>query len=242
MKQPIVACLTAGAWAAGLFGVLSLQYLPDRFFGEHSVCGPWGCGAPLPVLLACHGFWAVLFAPSVVYAAWRLEPTTVWRWGVSLLGLAGIALAAIAVWQALSWWPQVDSLQRQYLVQRYLFVLATLVDVPVLEMLVAGVTLYWAAIWRQRSWAALRARSSSSQGDGFPAVEPRPESNVQRQRGRFACSRRVRRLTVDRSRGAQSPTSSGKSKVQTHDPKAEFHGSGTGAFLPTLDFGPWTDL
>ncbi len=151
MKQPIVACLTAGAWAAALFGVLSLSYLPDRFFGEHSVCGPWGCGAPLPALLACHGFWLVLFAPATAYAARQLRPPTVWRIGAGLVSLAGIGLVAIAVWQAVAWWPQVDKSAHGYVVQRYLFVLATLVDVPVLETLVAGVTLWWAGLWRQEA-------------------------------------------------------------------------------------------
>ncbi len=148
MKQPIVACLMAGAWAAGLFGVLSLSYLPDRFFGEHSICGPWGTGAPPPALLACHGFWLVLFAPATVYAARRLRPPTVWRIGAGLIAAAGIGLVAIAAWQALTWWPRMDKSLHGYLVQRYLFVLATLVDVPVLETLMAGVTLWWAGLWR----------------------------------------------------------------------------------------------
>jgi hypothetical protein len=148
MRQPIVACLTALAWAAGLFGVLSPSYLPDRFFGEHSVCGPWGCGAPPPALLACHGFWLVLFAPATVYAARRLDPQNVWRLGASLVSLAGIALVGIAVWQAMTWWPQVDKSLHGYVIQRYLFVIGTLVDVSVLETLVAGVTLWWAGLWR----------------------------------------------------------------------------------------------
>ncbi len=148
MKPLISASLTAGTWAAGLLGVLSLQYLPDRFFGEHTVCGPWGCGAPPPALLACHGFWLLLFGPATLYAARRLPPATVWRLGAGLCGLAGAGLVAVAVWQAFAWWPNVDQSLHQYAVQRYLFVLATLVDVPVLEALLAGVTLWWAGVLR----------------------------------------------------------------------------------------------
>jgi hypothetical protein len=150
MKQPFVACLKAGAWAAALFGVLSLQHLPDRFFGDHSVCGPWGCGAPLPALLACHGFWLALFLPATIYIARRMSPQTVCRLGAGIVGLAGIGLVSIGVWQALTWWPHVDRSLHRYAFQRYLFVVATLVDVPVLETLVAGVTLWWASIWRHR--------------------------------------------------------------------------------------------
>lgn len=148
MKQPTATLLKTGAWTAALFGVLSLQYLPDRFFGEHTVCGSWGCGAPLPALLACHGFWLVLVAPATVYAARRLAPISVWRLGAGLVALAGIGFVAIAVWQGATWWQSVDPSLHRYAVQRYLFVLATLTDVPILETLVAGVTLWWAGIWR----------------------------------------------------------------------------------------------
>jgi hypothetical protein len=148
MKQAIVALLKAGVWVAVLLGVLSLQYLPDRFFGEHSVCGPWGCGAPPPALLACHGFWLVFFAPATVYAARRLAAISVWRLGAGLVSLAGLGLVAIAVWQAATWWQNVDPSLHRYAVERYLFVLATLVDVPVLETLLAGTTLWCVGIWR----------------------------------------------------------------------------------------------
>ncbi|HEV3303000.1 MAG TPA: hypothetical protein VG055_25335 [Planctomycetaceae bacterium] len=164
MTQPIAALLKAGAWAAALFGVLSLQYLPDRFFGEHSVCGPWGCGAPLPALLACHGFWLVLFAPATVYAARQLKPQTVWWLGAGLVSVAGVGLAGIAVWQAATWWQNVDPSLHRYAVERYLFVLATLVDVPVLETLVGGVTLWWAGIWRSGSAISTRARPGGPAG------------------------------------------------------------------------------
>jgi hypothetical protein len=147
--KPIVICAAAAAWAGGLLGVLSVQYLPDRFFGEHSVCGPWGCGAPPPALLACHGFWLVLFAPATIYATRRLSPQIVWRLGAGLVGLAGVALVAVGVWQGLTWWPAVDPSLHRYVGQRYLFVLATLTDVPVLETLLAGATLWCAGAWRR---------------------------------------------------------------------------------------------
>ena len=148
MKHPIVACSIAGAWTAALFGALSLSRLPDRVFGEHSVCGPWGCGAPLPALVACHGFWLVLFAPATIYAARRLRPHNVWRLGAGLVSLGLLGLLAVAVWQAMAWWPNVDKSLHRYAIERYLFVLATLVDVPVLETFAAGVMLWRAGISR----------------------------------------------------------------------------------------------
>jgi hypothetical protein len=165
--KPLVICLAAAAWAASLFGALALQYLPDRFFGEHSVCGPWGCGAPLPALLACHGFWLVLFAPATIFAARRLGPRAVWRVGAALVALAGVGLMSVGVWQALTWWPAVDNSLHRFASQRYLFVLATLVDVPVLETLLAGVTLWWAGIGRERP--AVVAQRLESQADSIQA-------------------------------------------------------------------------
>lgn len=152
----LVICLAAAAWAAGLLGVLSLQYLPDRFFGEHTVCGPWGCGAPLPALLACHGFWLVLFTPMTILAARCKSPRTVWRIGATLVALAGVGLVGVGVWQGLTWWPAVDKSLHRFAPQRYLFALATTVDVPVLEALLAGVTLWWAGLLRERAVVATR--------------------------------------------------------------------------------------
>jgi hypothetical protein len=174
MTQPIAALLKTGGWAVALFGVLSLQHLPDRFFGEHTVCGPWGCGAPLPALLACHGFWLVLFAPATVYAARQLKPQTVWRQGAGLVSLAGLGLVAVAVWQAVAWWPHVDKSLHGYALQRYLFVLATLVDVPILESLVAGVTLWWAGILRSVSAIPSQAEGQTAGADVGPLPRSEP--------------------------------------------------------------------
>jgi hypothetical protein len=92
----------------------------------------------------------VLFAPATIFAARRLEPRAVWRIGAALVTLASVELVGVGVWQALTWWPAVDNSLHRFAGQRYLFVLATLVDVPVLETLLAGVTLWWAGIWRER--------------------------------------------------------------------------------------------
>jgi hypothetical protein len=102
-----------------------------------------------------------------------LKPQTVWRQGAGLVSLAGLGLVAVAVWQAVAWWPHVDKSLHGYALQRYLFVLATLVDVPILESLVAGVTLWWAGILRSVS-------AIPSQAEGQPAgaadVGPLPRS------------------------------------------------------------------
>ena len=92
----------------------------------------------------------MLFAPATIFAARRLGPRAVWRIGATLVTLAGVGLVSVGVWQALTWWSAVDNSLHRFAGQRYLFVLATLVDVPVLETLLAGVTLWWAGIRRER--------------------------------------------------------------------------------------------
>src|SRR6202034_2817596 len=71
MYRTTIWLLASCAWGVCLKWALLLQYLPASTFGQHTVCGPWGCGPPLPVLLACHTFWMVLLAPPAVVAAIR---------------------------------------------------------------------------------------------------------------------------------------------------------------------------
>jgi hypothetical protein len=125
-------------WFAGLEGVLQLQKLPSAAFNGHDVCGPWGCGPPLPVLVSCHGFWLTLIGPAAVLAALYLPGKWVWRLGIAMAAAGVCGLAGLAVWEAASWLPQASALQRQYLGHRYLFALVTLVDVPIMQFLAIG--------------------------------------------------------------------------------------------------------
>ncbi len=125
-------------WFAGLEGVLQLQNLPAATLGGHDVCGPWRCGPPLAVLVACHGFWFTLLGPAAVFAANYLPGKWIWPLGIAMAAAGLCGLAGLAVWEAASWLPEASALQRQYLGQRYLFALVTLVDVPIMQILVIG--------------------------------------------------------------------------------------------------------
>jgi len=139
--------LTA-AWGAALFGVLQLYRLPDTT--GHSVCGPWGCGPPVQALLACHGFWLVLFSLPTGLLCRRLDAPVLRKAGLILLACGILGLAGIAVWEGTHWWPRASEFHRHYIVQRYLFVVVTLVDVPVVEITIAGLTCFGAARLRNR--------------------------------------------------------------------------------------------
>jgi hypothetical protein len=137
MKRWTVWGSASVLWFACLEGALQLQNLPAATLG-HDVCGVWGCGPPLPVLLACHGFWLALLGPPAVVAALCLPGKWVWRLGVAIAAAGLCGLAGLAVWEAISWLPQASAIQRQYLGHRYLFTLVTLVDVPIMQFLVIG--------------------------------------------------------------------------------------------------------
>ena len=138
MHRTMIWLIGGCAWGACLWSSLLLQNLPARPFGEHGVCGPWGCGAPVPVLLACHAFWIVLLAPPAAVAAFRLPIHRVRLLATlcAALGLAG--LVAIGVWEATTWLPKVSEWERPYFGQRFLFSVVTLVDFPILEVLLVG--------------------------------------------------------------------------------------------------------
>lgn len=149
MEKPVSGWRTimlTAAWGGALFGVLQLYRLPND--PNHSVCGPWGCGPPVQALAACHGFWLVLFSLPTLLLCRRLDSATI-RWTGLLLFACGIlGLAGIAVWEGTHWWPRAGELQRHYIVQRYLFAVATLVDVPVVEIVLAGLACFGAALLR----------------------------------------------------------------------------------------------
>jgi hypothetical protein len=166
MQRSIIWCLASLVWLAGLEGVLQLQSLPAASLGGHDVCGPWGCGPPTPVLLACHGFWLVLMGPPAVLAALRLPAKWVRRLGVGLVSAGLCGLVAVAAWEAATWLPQASAWQRPYIGQRYLFALVTLVDAPILQSLVIGSAL-------------CLARRRGTLGSPDPGIAPEPSDTAQ---------------------------------------------------------------
>jgi hypothetical protein len=68
-----------------------------------------------------------------------------------LLGAAG--LLGVGLWEAATWFREASGWQRQYVVQRYCFAVVTLVDFPILEVLIVGSGLSWADRARLRKSA-----------------------------------------------------------------------------------------
>jgi hypothetical protein len=146
-------------WLAALYGALQLQRLPVGSFGGHDVCGPWGCGPPTAVLLACHVFWVVLIGPPAVFAAFRLPAKVVWLLGIGLVAVGLFGLVGVAAWEAATWLPQASAWQRHFIGQRYLFALVTLVDVPIAQSLLIGAGLCLSSC--SKTAASLERRSDA---------------------------------------------------------------------------------
>lgn len=167
VHRTIVWLLASGAWAAGLWGALQLQRLPTSVLGEHVLCGPWGCGPPVPALLACHGFWMVLLGPPAVLAALRLPSRWVGLLGMLLVLIGAAGLLGVAAYEAATWFRGASEWQRQYAAQRYFYALVMLVDFPILEVLIVGSGLWWA----YRAKAGRAATPVSLMPDGPHRVE-----------------------------------------------------------------------
>ena len=123
-------------WGAGLYGVLQVRQVES--LNVHGICGPWGCGPPVSALISWHGFWLLLVAPIVGLTVRGCSATWLRRVRLAVTSIGLLALVAIAVWQAVTWLPQVPAGQPAYFVQRYLFKVITLVDVPVIPITLAG--------------------------------------------------------------------------------------------------------
>ncbi len=122
-------------WSAALYGGLCLNELDLG----HSVCGPWGCGPPSAALLAMHTFWLLTLVPAA-FVAVRISPGMEWRMiGLGLLTTAVVAIVMIGVADYFMF--QKDYLSPVYVWQRFLYRLATLSDVPVVQLALAGLAL-----------------------------------------------------------------------------------------------------
>jgi len=173
--------LTAG-WGLCLFGVLQIRNLP--LDAGHSVCGPWGCGPPLPPLIAYHGFWLVLFSLPTALVCRNKAPVRLRRWGWCLVAAGLCGLLVVGLWEIIPplphWLPRMRDLAPQYYVQRYLLSLATLIDVPVVPIMLAGLACVLTARSRRRKGTIPVQPDLQPAGLSAAAVEDHPASHTER--------------------------------------------------------------
>ncbi len=104
----------------------------------HGICGPWGCGPPLQALVGCHTAWLVFLLPLALIATNSLAPKL-----RNLIGLVAVVFAVSGLLGVVGY--EYSTSQRasvewrqNYFWQRVGFSVITLVDLPLLELLLAG--------------------------------------------------------------------------------------------------------
>jgi hypothetical protein len=94
----------------------------------------------------------------------RTSPALRLRLAGDVLSTAGLAALVIVIGRdLLSWLPAVGPAHQKYIAQRILYVLGTNTDLPVVQVIVAGVALQWTA--RRRKRAAARAEGERGQAE-----------------------------------------------------------------------------
>jgi hypothetical protein len=119
---------------------------------------------PLQALLALHGLWTLALLPVVVWAV-RMWPPLLLRvvgYGATALGLTGLAI--LIGYELLTWYPFVTPEQQEYFPRRILYVLVTNTDLPVVQVFLAGIVL-WFAAWRRWNCAVSRTDTENRPAD-----------------------------------------------------------------------------
>lgn len=149
MNSLLLKVVSFLVWGVALYEVLQFGQGAEHAGHTHGICGPWGCGPPIAALVGWHGFWLVLAAPLVgaLIRSWSVRRLR--AVGLLLLACGIIALVGIAIWEAMTWLPRIAAGQPAYFVQRWLFSVVTLTDVPLIPIALAGIALYVSALIKQ---------------------------------------------------------------------------------------------
>ncbi len=119
----------------GWFGLIWASLQINRFELGHTFCGKWGCGPPTEAILGMHFLWfAVLLPPSllacrIVNLPWQIIGKFLCL--ASALGLIGFGFIDYFGINR-------GFYNAGYVWQRYLLSLASLVDIPIVQVFVMG--------------------------------------------------------------------------------------------------------
>jgi len=169
MHQPLVSPSTwkyglgLAVWGVAVLGTLQIHRIPG--YWGHAICGPWGCGPPAQALVAYHGFWLMLFVPPAIAFQGQLSIERLRKVGIALTVLGLVAFVGIVCWEAVDWLLHASMHRKRYVVQRCLFVVVNLVDLPTLQLILTGMT------------CVVIARVRRRRDDGEPDEQPTPATD-----------------------------------------------------------------
>jgi len=129
--------LRLGMWLLALLGILQVHQF-DGLFG-HAICGPWGCGPPVSALVGYHGFWFLLLVPLAILLKSSVRSESLRNLGLGLLLLSGLGVVSLLLLDGLN-----NSAAERYLLQWCAFRIATFVDVPLVQLGLVGVWMFFA--------------------------------------------------------------------------------------------------
>jgi hypothetical protein len=152
-------------WGAAVYVSLMIYFIPGEF--SHSICGPWGCYPDIQPLAALHTAWLAGIILPAVLAARSLPVRWARRLGWATTALGAMGLAVVTCREALTWLPEVPEEWRGFFHLRMVYTVAMLVDVPLLQLVLAGIVI--CVIVRLR-YRPLRVNSAVSRPD--PVAEP----------------------------------------------------------------------
>lgn len=145
--RTVLSVAGLAAWGALLYGVLDLQNRQGLFASQHSLCGPWGCGATTEALASWHGFWALLMLPPVVYYSLREDPRYLKAIGAAVAVFGVLGIVCIFGWSTYDWLTRATPRLQQYVVQRALFVLIADTEYPFVDLPIVQVAFSGALCW-----------------------------------------------------------------------------------------------
>jgi hypothetical protein len=153
-------------WTAAIWAALKIAMVQTPW--DHALCGVWGCGPTLPAVLSCHLAWLIAIVPLAMMGRSILPSHWCWRLGVATSVLVVAVVLGVVAREAATWLPEVTEWHRRYFAQRCLFVIATWVDVPVIQLGLVGL-FWWTA--RSESRREIANRKATDQPDFLPQFE-----------------------------------------------------------------------
>jgi hypothetical protein len=94
---------------------------------------------PLQALVALHGLWFLVLLPPAVWAARRWPAPRLRVVGSTLVAIGALGLVIVAAREAVTWLPSLPDDQACYFPHRVAYVVATLTDVPLTQVALAGI-------------------------------------------------------------------------------------------------------